>query len=368
MTTATWALIIALVALALAVWALILANLAFRRSRPRRLLTPAALGQATLPQHPVTQDDAGTGGVWVIVNPAKVADMDALRTTVTTAALAAGWGQPRFLETSTADAGAGQACAAREGGAALVLIAGGDGTVRMACGELAGTQIPIGILPIGTGNLLARNLGIPVDSLTQACQIALTGRETALDLGWMRLDDNQYRHPFLVIAGVGFDADMMAGVSADWKSRIGWGAYVVSGVRALRSPSLNLTVRYADTPKAASVRARTLLFVSCGELTAGLRLVPGADPTDGWMEVTAIDVRGGLVGWAELGSHVIARAVGGRPRMAAVTSTMTMDRAREATVTVEGEPKRVQVDGDHIGNAQQLHVALDQHALVVRTI
>lgn len=364
MTLASWAFALSLVALAGAVAALVLANLAFRRSRQRPRLTPATRASVS------TAPSAALGEaaqVWVIMNPTKVPDTAALTAQVTTAALAAGLGHPRFVSTTAADPGVGQARQAVEAGARLVLIAGGDGTVRLVCGVLAGTDIPVGIVPMGTGNLLARNLDLPIDDLTQACRIALTGHDSALDIGWLRLDESAERHPFLVIAGVGFDAEMMAGASADWKSKLGWGAYVISGVRALRTPPMDITLSYPHAEAPTSLRARTLMFASCGELTGGLTLVPGADPSDGWMEITAIDVRGGLVGWGELGAHVVARAVGVRNRLSPVTSTLTTERATEASAVIDGEACRVQVDGDTLGMARRLDVRLQRHALVVRT-
>ncbi|MBD3689288.1 NAD(+)/NADH kinase [Nanchangia anserum] len=365
MSMSLWALGISLVALACAACALVMANLAFRRSRRRPHLTPAALGGL----RPTSEDSpARSGGVWVIVNPTKVSDWRQLRATICAAAFAAGWGDPLIIETTEEDPGIGQARAALAGDAGLVLVAGGDGTVRLVCGVLAGSSIPVGILPLGTGNLLARNLGIPIDDLPQACQIAFTGHESALDIGWMRLNGHEQRHPFLVIAGAGFDADMMAGASADWKSRIGWGAYVMSGVRALRNPAMDVTLCYAHTPTPTRLRARTLLFASCGELTAGLTLAPGADPSDGWMEVMAIDVRGGLVGWIELGVHVIARAIGARKRLAPVTATLTTERSTQAQARIESEARRVQVDGDDLGYAHDLEVSLQRHALIVRSL
>lgn len=362
-TVAYLALALSIVAVVIACVAAWWANVAFRRSKPVRRLTPA-LSPARATEEPRSP---GESGCWVIYNPVKIADLDTFTAQVSATASAAGYPEPIFVPTRHIDGGISCAREAAQAGASLIVVAGGDGTVRLVCGALAHTGIPIGIIPVGTGNLLARNLGIPIDSLPQAAAIAFTGKDTALDLGHVHLDRADADHPFLVIAGIGFDGDMMAGTSSGLKDRLGWGAYVLSGVAALRRPPMELSLRLARSTRPRRLRARTLLFASCGELTAGLQLVPGADPTDGWMEVTMIDVRGGLLGWVELASRVTTRALGGKNRVAAVTSTMTTERSQAASVTLAGEPRQVQVDGDPIGDATHLEVALDPHALIVRT-
>ena len=120
--------------------------------------------------------------------------------------------------------------AAAVAGADLVIVCGGDGTVREVCAELAGTGIPVGIVPAGTGNLLARNLAIPL-YLRAAIDIALNGQDRAIDLVEVSGDGIEDTH-FMVMAGMGFDAAIMEGVNEDIKARVG-----LARLRALRRSS-----------------------------------------------------------------------------------------------------------------------------------
>ena len=100
--------------------------------------------------------------------------------------------------------------------------------MRAVASVLRGTAMPLALLPTGTGNLLARNLGIPIDSLEEALEIALRGQEHAIDIGLATFDDGE-EHVFLVMGGVGLDAETMARTDDRLKRRVGWGAYVVAG-------------------------------------------------------------------------------------------------------------------------------------------
>ena len=151
----------------------------------------------------------------------------------------AGWGLPVWHYTTVADPGTGMAEAAAVAGADLALVCGGDGTVREVCAELAGTGIPVGIIPAGTGNLLARNLDIPL-FLRAAIDIALTGQDRAIDMVKVSGDGVEDGTHFMVMAGMGFDAAIMEGVNEDIKAKVGWIAYVLSALKSLMFPAVRV--------------------------------------------------------------------------------------------------------------------------------
>jgi diacylglycerol kinase (ATP) len=110
---------------------------------------------------PGQQSAAGpTRRAAVVIHPAKHDDMDGFRAAVPTAMTELGWAEPLWLETSLDDTGEGLAREAARSGVDLVLASGGDGTITACVGGVAGSGIPLGVLPCGTGNLLARNLGL----------------------------------------------------------------------------------------------------------------------------------------------------------------------------------------------------------------
>ncbi len=145
----------------------------------------------------------------VIVDPAK-ADVPAPWEQVDKTLAAAGWSTPLWLETTPEDPGRGMAEAAVAAGVQLVVICGGDGTVMGRLGALVGTDVPVAVVPLGTGNLLAHNLGVPI-GFADALAVAVNGVDRRIDLG--RVGDQ----PFAVMAGIGFDAAMMADATEDMK-------------------------------------------------------------------------------------------------------------------------------------------------------
>ncbi len=297
----------------------------------------------------------------IIVNPTKFTDLDAVRARVTTTCLAQGWGEPIWLETTIADPGTGQARQAVEEGAAVVCPLGGDGTVRAVATALLGTETPLGPLPGGTGNLLARNLDLPFDSIEKALVVALTGQNVRIDVGRLSVDPSGQHavpdeHIFLVMAGVGLDAAIMAGAPERLKARVGSAAYVVSGFQNFLGPQFKVRMK-VDGEGEFSRRTRTVVVGNCGKLFGGLVLMPGARLDDGVLDSVVLSPRG-VVGWSAVAGHVVTRQRRGHP---------LIDRhaGQEIRIDVD-QPQEVQLDGDTVGTARSMTARVDHLALVVR--
>jgi len=320
---------------------------------------------------PPTTADAPPRVVAFVANPSKP-DVAHLREPVERACRGLGL-EPLWLETTVEDPGVGQARAALEAGAEVVVAAGGDGTVRAVATALQGTGVPMGLLPVGTGNLLARNLDIPVTDLARSLEIALEGRDRAIDVAWLRVDDAPAgddaaevgaEHIFLVISGIGFDAAMIADTDTTLKAKVGWVAYFLGGIRHLHGRRLEAHARL-DGTRRSSMRLRTLLVGSCGRLPGGLTLLPDAVVDDGILDVAAIDTRGGVAGWAQLFGEVVMQGFGVQPHPPTRIGRIDHTQCREITVDVPGGAQ-AQVDGDPIGRATTITCRVDHADLVVR--
>src|SRR4051794_21371474 len=210
----------------------------------------------------------------VVINPSKFGDLAAARAQVGELALRMGWGEPLWFETDREDAGVGAARSALAAGPDLVCVMGGDGTVRAGASVLRGTQVPCALIPSGTGNLLARNLGIPVDSLEDALQIAFLGQDRAIDVGLATFDDAVER-VFVVMGGVGLDAEIMSATDDELKKRVGWGAYVVAGGSTLFRGGFRAAVS-VDGEAEPSRDSLMVLACNCSSVVADLQIAPGA--------------------------------------------------------------------------------------------
>jgi Sphingosine kinase and enzymes related to eukaryotic diacylglycerol kinase len=259
----------------------------------------------------------------VVANPTKIDVMTRGRITAVCTGL--GWAEPLWLETTIEDPGTGQARDAVARGADVVMACGGDGTVRAVAQALAGTGVAMGLVPAGTGNLLARTLGTPMD-LVAATRIALTGDDRPVDVGRIRVDDDEDEQVFLVMAGTGFDAAIMENTPEALKGRVGPLAYVISGLRAMRGRRTRLTLTFDDGPPLRR-RSRTVLVGNSGTLLGGLVLMPEATIDDGVLDVVNLAPKG-VVGWVAVAARVITRRRRGHVARRALAGPLHPHRGR----------------------------------------
>jgi YegS/Rv2252/BmrU family lipid kinase len=284
----------------------------------------------------------------VVMNATKLGDHGSFKKAVRLAMHEHGWQEPLWLATTAADPGIGQAKQAVAAGVDLVIACGGDGTVTSCAEGVAYSGVPLAIIPIGTGNLLARNVGLPV-SLHEALAVALTGRDQPLDSGTAN------SRPFVVMAGLGLDARMLADTSEPLKKRLGWAAYAISVFRHLRDRPARVMLIADDRPP-IRVRASAVIVGNVGRLRGGLPLLPDARVDDGLLDAVVITALG-WAAWAVLVGQILMRR--GR------TERVTRCQFRRLQVLLEHQ-QPWELDGEVMGATHQLVVAAQPGRLLLR--
>ncbi|MDN5898854.1 MAG: sphingosine kinase [Brachybacterium sp.] len=316
---------------------------------------------------PSADDDGYLHRVAVVLNPSKFTDTGSFRRTITDTVERIEGAEVLFYETTIDDPGTGQTEQAVADGADLVMAAGGDGTVRLVASVLAGTDTRMGIIPTGTGNLLARNVDIPLEDPTAAMVIALTGTDRQVDVGWLRVGDSMAaaraaeRQIFLVIAGFGADAEMIGYTDPEMKKRIGWIAYIFGGIRTVLGRSVDVVVQLPDESRHAH-KARTVLLGNVGKLPGGFVLMPDATIDNGKLEVVVAGWRG-AAGFSQVAAQVMNPKLTPKfgPKLA------TMDRYLTTGIRVTTtKPQPVQLDGDSDVEATHMIAIVDPGVLRLR--
>ena len=287
----------------------------------------------------------------VVYNPTKISE--GFRDLVATRTAAAGWAEPLWLETSVDDPGRAMTREALDAGVDLVLTAGGDGTVRVVADVMAGSGVTMGIIPAGTGNLLARNLELPLDE-EGALEVALAGRTRAVDLVELTVDGGRSEH-FAVMAGVGVDAAIMDEVDPGLKKKVGPAAYFVAASKALGRLPVPMEIS-VDGGRRRRRRAMTCLIGNVGKLPGGLVLMPDAEVDDGRLDVyVASPLR--VTHWLKLALRVITR----RSQRDDQVDSWQGDRV----VLTLRQAESYQLDGDVVGEGRELVAEIRPAALTV---
>lgn len=307
-----------------------------------------------------------------IVNPSKP-QAEARRLHIQRFCEAKGLNRIRFYDTQLDKDGRVCALEALEDGADVVIAVGGDGTVRTVASAVSDTGHALGIIPIGTGNLFARNMGVPVDDIDAALTVATSHGSRLVDMGRLTLLDHpedDHGHAFLIIAGIGFDAAMIDDTNPELKANISWLAYFVGGVKNLFAPKFRgtLTVTSADgsTHTIKNLDFRTVMAGNCGQIPM-FSLMPAASYDDGLLDFEIIDTTGGILGWANLFGDVVHQTIIGKPEQNPLSTNSTIEQVQgvSAEITLE-KPAKAQVDGDMLPETRHIRFSVDHRALIVR--
>jgi YegS/Rv2252/BmrU family lipid kinase len=234
-------------------------------------------------------------------------------------------------------------------GAKLIFVWGGDGMVQRCVDALAGNKkVELAILPAGTANLLATNLGIP-KHVARAVRIGLHGARRRLDVGAM----NGER--FAVMAGTGFDAIMVGNADAAGKKRLGRLAYVRSAVKAVRASAVRMTVR-VDGVVWFKGKASAALVGNVGTVATGLSVFPDASACDGMLEIGVVTATS-VWQWARVLSRVARHQPDRSP-------FVEMTRGKKIDIEL-GRKMVYQLDGGVRPPARRIKVRVKAEALTV---
>ena len=324
----------------------------------------------------------------IVINSSLTRDLGRFCRRCREAAADGGW-EPSFLETTLDDRGVGLAGAAVAAGARMVVAAGGDGTVRACAQALAGTQVPLAIVPLGTANLAARALGIP-SGIGGSLATAFGGHERRIDLAvagaaagaavagttdagttgagttgagttgagttGAGTTGGAGGLTFAAMAGIGLDAEVVAATPRLLKRRAGWLAYAAAGIVHLPGRGQRFTVRLDDDEPLAR-QARCVVVGNAGLLPGGFSLLPRARLDDGLLDV-GILAPSGPAGWLRVAHRVLTGSGrDGRP--------LERHQARRVEIRAGTELPR-EVDGEVITPGRSLTVTLLRRALTVR--
>lgn len=254
------------------------------------------------------------------------------------------------------------------------MVAGGDGTVRAVAEVVHSTEIAVALIPLGTGNLLARDLGVPLNDIATCVSAAFLGSDRAVDVGVVDLEEeggDRSTRIFMVMAGIGLDAEMAERTNTIAKKHLGWFAYIAPIARSVLANKLFHLDYRVDGGAVRSTRAHTVIVGNCGTLTGNMLLIPAAVIDDGMLDVVMMRPRGRF-GWAGIGTRLTLQGIARRSR--ATQSLLRKSPARHSLSYVQGRrfdvrfdaPHLIELDGDSFGHVVSARISVRPGALNVR--
>ena len=254
-----------------------------------------------------------------------------------------------FALTTEQESGTVLAEKALGSGAELILVSGGDGTVMQVLTAVVGKNVPVAVIPSGTGNLLSINLGIPL-TIPEAVHTALNGKPYSLDLA--KTSDGRH---FAIMGGLGLDANMIADADRSLKKRLGVVAYFVAAAKNWRKPPLEVQVS-VDGKEPMKRFVSSVLIANMGKITGGVEAVPEASPTSGNLEV-AIVKSANFGQWVRLLWYAFLGRTSDDPGYEHYKAT-TVDISTKT-------PQHSQLDGEDAGKISHLHVKVLPQAVKI---
>lgn len=311
----------------------------------------------------------------MIYFPGRV-DLEALKIQVQDITEKAGWEPTLYLPTDGENHGRQQALAALAQKSSHILVAGGDGTIREVAVAIAEqkSNATLGLIPSGTGNVLARNLNLDLNNLKACVKQALQGNRHPIDLVLARIihaNGERSEHGFVVMAGLGLDAQIMQATDSKRKRQLGWVAYIEGGFKSLplRYERLAVTI---DSAEPRNLRVLTLLVGNAGWLPGRIGLMPDASLDDGELDLAAIGPRR-FWQWVDfwsrvtLGNRALRPTRIGRKLLDATANIKTLENMSGRKVRVTpAHPVHLQLDGDGFGEVLEVEFEVMPRAMSVR--
>jgi diacylglycerol kinase (ATP) len=260
----------------------------------------------------------------------------------------AGISDPLWYEVPKSRKAPKQVQRALDDGAELVIAWGGDGTVQRCIDVLAGSGVPLAIAPAGTANLLATHLEIPKE-IDQVVAVALGDTRRTLDVGVINGEH------FAVMAGAGFDAEMLSEADGGLKDRVGRVAYLWTGARQLRATPVQTKIEIDGTTWFDDVSS-CVLVGNVGGVFGGIELFDGARPDDGELEIGVVTAEG-IAEWA----RTLARTTFGRSEK---SPFVQVTRAKTIRVAF-AEKVLYELDGGDREKVKKLEIEVEPGAIEI---